>query len=456
MSEYIKNGDFSSGFNYWDNGCGGASYVLDAGKAKASSNEGDTDEVIYVIGQNFVLSHEVLSALLSVWGQWQNVNGNQVNGYTKFRVKIQKPDSSWYTPLALTEKDGSGSGWLLSDKDIKSELNQYGTYKLYLNCYVKSAKDINEEQESVSNDYQNWVNNSFTLYDSNSKVKKESPESRDVVSATIYKNFTIDGSSKDSKITVNAKGVYNTTGDEIGYCKLRVRLRKPNLSWVTLYEGNQSDGAWKNILNNEDITTHMSQSGTYRLELYTEVQSGRSWDGVLEEWIYYQSLGHFGDVSLVTKWDETVYTQSHGWYDNISLGIAIKKKKTVIEYVGSGEIPQKKSSAIRSAILKLGESYSTKTDKVFKTVSEGLQAVEAYVRKVAKTAKENLGVLESYIHSKLPTTKTVSEGASFLESLSAKKIAGNVETTFLITELTDWETASPQITRWIKTKTEFN
>lgn len=453
MSNYILNPSFSLGFDYWTNGAGGLAYSLDAGKAKATSGVADTNEKDYRIMQGFSISNTVISGKISVWGQWENYNGD-IDGYTKYRIWIQKPDSSFYYPLTLTTKDGVGSGWLLYNYDIASELIQYGNYKLYLQCLVRSAYSEVEDSVQVINNYNTWINNGFVFYDSGTRIGKYSEEDFNEYTATIYKNFTVEEVPKSASLQVEARGWKHSAGEE-GQAWLRVRLRDANSNWHTIYNAQKSDGEWAYIVN-QSILSYITKAGNYRLELYTLVQSGRTWyeSPPPPHYVYYTSYGQFRDVDLTVIWDEDQYTQSYGWLDDINVNIAIKKTKTVLEALGSGEITSKESLLTKSEILKLSENYSSKTTKVFRTVSETVKLIGTYLRKVKKTIKENLGVLESYTHSKLPKPASAFENLGVLEFLFAKRTRGNIEDSYEISQLTDWETTPPQSTQWIKIKTE--
>ena len=141
MSEKILNGDFSSGFDNWDNGVGGGNaFTLDSGKAKGSSDDDSVSELIYKIRQQFEANDEAIVAKISAWGQWEALTGD-VDGYNKFIMELKKPDTSMVELLNVTKTGLTGSGLFLDEVDIKSNFDQYGNYELWLTLKTKSKRE---------------------------------------------------------------------------------------------------------------------------------------------------------------------------------------------------------------------------------------------------------------------------------------------------------------------------
>jgi len=315
----IENGDFSSGFDNWDNGVGGLPYTLVAGEAKGSSDRWEGTELTYIMLQQFSSSEEVVSAKLTIWAKWEAILGRR-NGRNVFVVKLRKPDATFVTLVDTTKDAVSGSGNILDESNIAAHMTQYGSYRLYLYLYTRSA-------------------------------------------------------------------------------------------WLSI--------------------------------------------------------------------EPDVYEQSFGWYDNISLDIAVKKYKTVHERMGSSEESSIEESSPHynhqsaSEIVGLSESYLR---KISKYTDEMIGLAESYFKKTSKYTAEMVGLGESYstdVYS--PTRETASEivglselysmirtvsydigeGAGLSESIQAKRTRDGVETTYIFGELTQWDEISQAVTPWITERIEI-
>ena len=140
MSEKILNGDFSSDFDYWDNGIADAyPYVMEFGVPKAASIPDSTDSRTYKMKQDFSVNDEAVAAKLTVWGKWICWTGD-VDGYVKFKIELEKPDTSKVTLLDETKTPPSSLGNLLDEEDITAHFDQYGNYKFWLTCEVASCR----------------------------------------------------------------------------------------------------------------------------------------------------------------------------------------------------------------------------------------------------------------------------------------------------------------------------
>ena len=145
MSNVILNGDFSSGFNYWDNGVGGEAFTLDAAQAKGISYSTSTTLRTYQMLQDFILTGAVDTGTITVWCKWLAYYGSISHGSNRFIVALDKPDLSSVTLLDTTKTGISGNGNLLNGVDIKSHLTQTGTYWLSLTLITVSGMSENPD-----------------------------------------------------------------------------------------------------------------------------------------------------------------------------------------------------------------------------------------------------------------------------------------------------------------------
>jgi len=113
----------------------------------------------------------------------------------------------------------------------------------------------------------------FTLLGgSYNQAKLESQNNLLTREDAITRIFTIAVPANDSLLTVRAMRYVGVLGST-GYAYCRVRLQKPDSSWVTLYTGS-GNLSWQNIINNADITAYLATTTTYHLRFEAEVISG--------------------------------------------------------------------------------------------------------------------------------------------------------------------------------------
>lgn len=470
MSNRIQNGDFSAGFNYWYNGAGGGlAYILDSGKAKASSASGSTSPQLYKMYQSFSKNYYGISARIWVWAQWQAASGNVSDGYNQFIVQLVKPSAAVVDLVNTTKTGVSGFGYILNNADILTHMSEYGTYKLWLLCRSVTAKDHFTGSDSVSEPYGTWTDPPvwiFTKYDSNNKIYVYRTPGGAARPASISKTFAVDHVPPDSAtLTVQAKGA-DWHPSNAGITQARVRLQKPNSSWVTLYDAELTGGTWTNILNNTDISSHITQTGTYTLELYGYVDGDGAGDS-------YRQEVHFANVDLNVSWSWDEYTQSFGWYDNITLDLKIKRGMMIKEDLGCTDDPDKKALIDAAEGINLGESYSSqvyrphseKEDlalkdleemKVLKTVAENIGLAESYasVRGTTHQEKEDIGLDEILSYFRI-YSRTFKADIGMTESLTGERTSGNVITKIPIVEFPVWEDVSQPGTLWSRRKTEI-
>ena len=364
-----------------------------------------------------------------------------------------------------TKTAQTGSGNILDQYDILTHFSQMGNYKLMLQTESRAACDRTNQTEKIEEPYGPWTNNGFTISDPNCYVQSY-PDSQTEKYAKIEKIIEIYGATHTATLTIDAKG-YRADVGYPGYAHFKVTLAKSLGGSWTLYDGYLYDGNWTTILNALDIKSYMNGSGTYTLTLESWVASG--WDGDVT---YYQSEAWYGNCELNAQWYSYDYTVSRGFWDDIVLDINIKKYKTVVESIGASEATGKKISVPKKEDLFLAESYTTFRLRL-KTVSEECFLAESYFKKIYKLVKEEIGLQEFYqkgigkivaedcfLAEAYSTRKKIigsgSESVSLSERLSAKRTAGNIITTYEITDLTDWQDGAPTVTAWIKEKTVMN
>lgn len=472
MANRILNGNFETGTDNWENGPSDYPFVWD-GTYKWIRGDSPTtqDYKIYTIQQPFNISDMIILAKLTAWRRYEAVAGNFVDGAVKARVKLQKPDSSWVTLAEETKTAETGSGKILDEYDILSHFSAQGNYKLMLQTESRAACDRTNTQDKIEEPYGPWTNNGFTISDPNCYVQSY-PDSQTEKYAKIEKVIEIYGATHTATLTLDAKGLVNIYCPSQGYAHFKVTLSKLYGGTWTLYDGFLYDGNWTTILNALDIKSYMTSAGTYTLKLESWVTSG--WDGDVT---YYPSEAWFGNCELNAQWYSYAYTVSRGYWDDIVLDILRKVFKTVVESIGTSESTGKKISIGAKEDLFLAESYTALRLNMKKTVTEEVYLAESFYKKIYKFVKEEIGFfVESYSGIRVGLNKSVtedlflaesfstrkikcagiSESIGLSEKLTAKRTAGNIVTTFDITDLTDWQDRTPAVTAWVKEKTVMN
>lgn len=228
-------------------------------------------------------------------------------------------------------------------------------------------------------------------------------------------------SSNDEIITatITVWAAWEAYSDNVdGYNQFIVELEKPDTTMVILVDTTKtavtSSG---NILSASDIASHMATYGNYKLWLTLVTKSAG---------------GPLGDPPRRI-------TQSQGWYDNISIDATVKKYKSVHEILGSSGVILNEAKVTKSETVGLSETYST----------EVYSLTFNY-----ETSSESVGLNESYstilkrIHGEI-------EVVGLVEAVQAKRTQGNLETTYVLENLTQWTEISQTTTPWIKTKIEI-
>lgn len=308
----------------------------------------------------------------------------------------------------------------------------------------------------------------------------------------ITQSFFSNEEAVAGKVTVWCKWVASGGNISDGYSRFIVELHKPDTTSVTLLDTTKTaENGEGYLLSGYDIKAHLTQYGTYWLYLKLKVMS---------------SMGESPDPPPPYS-----FGVSCGWYDNISVDICVRKYKTVTEKIGSAEshfsgegytrttkdtvqlsesqvlcakkfvmenlgiledyYVASRKDALSKETFGASELY-TKKPKLFRGESFGLtemhEIVSGRVRHEHEYFKidESLAFLarlvtaevtqlsEDYAYHKFKPVYLTREDVGFSETYSAKRIRGNLETTYTPGTPTKWTDIEPPITAWIKIKTE--
>lgn len=161
MSEKILNGDFLNGtwqytIDDWNNGVNeyqyqwsappGSSYYVYCGYAGFVADPNRE----FDMNQEFSSNDEVISAKLALRAKWNVPEGEIEDGYLRYLVEIEKPDTSRATILneiKPTNSDFGGpieypdEGWLLLNEDVAAHFDQYGTHKIWIRTFLHGASE---------------------------------------------------------------------------------------------------------------------------------------------------------------------------------------------------------------------------------------------------------------------------------------------------------------------------
>jgi len=462
----ILNGDFSLGFDYWDNGIGGYAYTLVSGRATATSFPDSGNLKTYIMKQSFSLNDEVVSATITIAAQWACAAvGTEQDGVVKFKVELEKPDTSKVTLYEATKTNEDGAAWILNLGNVAAHFTQYGNYKLWFTCQVSSCIFISGpttqgyyspgtvvDDSAVGTVPWNTPNNAKSSNNVYTFVGAPpfDPATSHYLKATNFGFSVPDGATIDG-IVVQIE-------------------RKPNAaskvsdSRVHIVKWTGAIGA-----TNKKKAGYWSTTETYYTYGLSSDKWGETWTparindadfgvvlSVVCQPMGLASVDHIRIMVFYTV--PPTYGESIGNYDNINLDIAVKKYKTVHERMGGVEAyspHQSRQSITTSDIMALKEDYSVKVSKV---VAEQIGMVESYSTKVSpcqfSSASDIMGLHESYSIMK-KQFRSVAESIGLVERLQAKRTQGNVVTTFTIQDLTQWNDVPPTVTPWVKTKIEI-
>lgn len=243
------------------------------------------------------------------------------------------------------------------------------------------------------------------------------PTSKDPKTYKMCQQFSSNDEIITAEITVWASWEAYS-GDTDGSNRFKVELEKPDTTMVTLVDTTKTAASSSgNILTASDISANMTTYGNYKLWLTLVTKSAETDDPELGK----------------------TYEGSRGAYDNILIDVTVKKYKTVHEIIGSTGAILSEAKVSRSEVVGLVEAYSTET------FSPSFNY---------ETASESVGLSESYSKI-LKRIRGVVEVVGLSETIQAKRTQGNLETTYVLEDLTQWTEISRVETPWIKIKTEI-
>lgn len=357
MSNLIQNGDFSSGSGYWTNPAGdGLAFTLGLGWATGASNPSGALEWTYKMCQQFSSNDEVITAIITVWAAWE-AYPDEVDGYNRFIVELEKPDTTVVT-LVDTTKTGAagfetGSGNILSASDIKTHMTQYGNYKLWLTLKTKSARTVGIPREYTQS--QGWYDNIS-------------------INVTVKKYKTVIDKIGSAESHFSGEGYSRTTTDI-------AQLSESQFLCVKKF-------AMENL-------------------------------GLLED--YY---------------------------------VAGAKNVSAKETFGVSDLYTKKPKLFREESFGLIEMHEivsglTRHEHEYFNIDESLALLAGIV------TAEVTQLSEDYAYHKFKPVYLTREDLGFSETYSAKRIRGNLETSYTVGTPTQWSSTVPVITGWIKKKTEI-
>ena len=262
-------------------------------------------------------------------------------------------------------------------------------------------------------------------------------DSTDELTYVMTQGFAVNDEVIYAKITVWGQW-HALSHDTDGYNNFIIKLRKPDSSYVTLLDTTKTAIIGSgNLLDGQDISSNFDQYGNYMIVLMLKTASAKKWN---------ERLGQY------------VYPISRGYYDNISIDIAVKKYKSVHEKMGGSEtLSSHASHQYKSVAESVGliEKYNV---KIRKTVAEAIGLSESYETAVKsaqfKAVAESIGLIEAYSIKKT-LHRSAAESIGLSETLQAKRTQGNLETTYTIGDLTSWQEIPAVTTGWIKTKIEI-
>jgi len=396
MGNFIQNGDFSSGFDYWHNGVGEDPYVLDVGKIKGSSYSASAILKVYNIAQSFSLNEEVIAGKITVWCKWVASGGNISDGYNQFVVELHKPDTSKVTLLDTTKTAENGEGYLLNNYDIKAHFTQYGTYWLYLTLKTVSSMGDNPDPPPLFG-----YGVSYGWYDNinvNIGVKKYKTVHEAIGGAESYSKFL--GVSEQEIMQLSE-----------AYNKL-VKVKR-FLEGVKLSETYEITASFnKEIAEVVQLVESFSTKASFKRSEQESV--------VLAE-MYEILAGKKKEVKELLA---------------VSEAYSFLLRRAISEVIKLAESFNKKVSVSKSEVIRLAEDWFIKGYFHY-SESEIVKLAESY----------------TYIRGK---TGEATEIAKLKESIQAKRTHGNVETTYYIDLPTQWDEIAPATTKWIKSKVERN
>lgn len=247
----------------------------------------------------------------------------------------------------------------------------------------------------------------------------------------LRQSFSISGAVISAAINASIWYASAAGFDTDGENRFVISLDKPGGTTVVLYEDTFIATTGNTVaLSSYDIAAHLADSGTYYLRLA----------------LYSQAAVSGGTV-----------VTSHGEYDNISVLVAEKFSKTVVEYLGAGELTAKKPKSFLTNIIGFVESLAhiggeAGGNKTMASVNKA-GFIETLAQKVKVTVLEVLGAAESLARTYSYCGHTLTDTVGLVETISARVTAGNI--TKIVTRFDTpaaWTERAPVDTDWEQTR----
>jgi len=273
-------------------------------------------------------------------------------------------------------------------------------------------------------DFDSWTNGPGSRHPfvwMSGKAQAESDHSPDELRFWMEQEFSLIYEAVSAVCTVWAG--WESIDD--GYVEFYVILKKPSGEDVVLYNATKTGAVGDgNVVDDADILAHLDEYGNYKIILIADVKSS------------------------------AVFQHTKAWFDNISINIAIKRTKVVIEGRGCAGTRAVGTQATVLENRGLAESKSTRVFKAAQILLATLGRAETVKKTVKKIVMETLGRAEDLIRVAFSEAITKVEGLARSEAMTAKKTSGNLETTYNFVGDTEWDEIAGVRTNWIKTKVQ--
>lgn len=173
MAEKITNGAFATDLSGWTN-TGEYSFEWYSGTARAQSALGSDISCTSRLIQSFGVQGSVVSAVLNALAIYHVAAGNSADGSVTFAIKLKKPGGT--TVVLATEAydvAGDGSSQIADDLDISANLNEVGTFQLWLEVTAVSSEHIVDDNETYLRSRGSYDNISLAVVEKMTKTVTE-------------------------------------------------------------------------------------------------------------------------------------------------------------------------------------------------------------------------------------------------------------------------------------------
>ena len=361
LSEKVVNGTFTGAATSWSTIATYTGYNYADNKINGDSAAAATTDVSYGYYQTIAISGTVLGATISAWRRYESQSGNTHDGHVTSTLQIKKPDTTVVTVATETKTAETGEGYIASAADVKAIINSGdGNYDVRLITTVASANQNTEGAASVINPYGDWTNSGMVMDNLNCYVVSNSGDDLHV-EGYVEKTFVVDVAPSTASISLDAQRIVNSEEPTVpGHASFTVTLEKIGGTTTTLYTGDTGDNNWHTILDNMDILSYITTSGTYKLKCYALVASGYSTTYPV---LWWQSWAYFGNCNLQVTWGGHVYTKSYGYWDNISLNVVSSVGTTTtetqyIDIIDSAEVFLVSADTQMTGLSSIGKTYT--------------------------------------------------------------------------------------------------